>query len=81
MDTAWLTNFLELAPSDRDVVLVDDSEEENEEVSDNTCTGMHLSKPILHAASMVSAQAHAPSLPAVFCKSPFQQKLGAQAFL
>ena len=39
MDTAWLKNFFELAPHDRDVVLVDDSEEENEQISDNTCTG------------------------------------------
>ena len=39
MDTAWLKNFFELAPHDRDVVLVDDSEEENEQISENTCTG------------------------------------------
>lgn len=43
MDTAWLKNFFELAPHDRDVVLVDDSEEENEQISDNTCTGATLS--------------------------------------
>ena len=39
MDTAWLKNFFQLAPHDRDVVLVDDSEEENEQISENTCTG------------------------------------------
>ena len=50
MDTAWLKNFFELAPHDRDVVLVDDSEEENEQISDNTCTG---AEP-LHTAAALS---------------------------
>ena len=55
MDTAWLKNFFSLAPLDRDVVLVDDSEEENEQISDNTCTGappslLHLRLPLLCAS-------------------------------
>ena len=44
MDTAWLTNVLELAPRDHDVVVVDDSLEKNEKNSDNTCTGVRYSK-------------------------------------
>ena len=48
MDTAWLKNFFELAPTDRDVVLVDDSEEEDEQTSDNTCTGMAFSPCMSH---------------------------------
>jgi hypothetical protein len=48
MDTAWLKNFFELAPSDRDVVLVDDSEEEDEQISDNTCTGTVGTRPASH---------------------------------
>ena len=47
MDTAWLKNFFELAPSDRDVVLVDDSEEEDEQISDNTCTGIVGAQPAI----------------------------------
>ena len=45
MDTAWLKNFSELAPHDRDVVLADDSEEE-EQTSENTCTGAAACSPL-----------------------------------
>ncbi|CAL5224029.1 g6649 [Coccomyxa viridis] len=45
MDTAWLTNFLDLAPSSRDVVMVDDSMEEHEENSGNICTGLMYFTP------------------------------------
>ena len=66
MDTAWLKNFFELAPADRDVVLVDDSEEENEQTSDNTCTGTPLS-PCMSLSSPLPRwpPAHATSFPGV----------------
>lgn len=40
LDTAWLRDFQKLAPNRLDVVLVDDSEAEEERRSDNTGTGM-----------------------------------------
>lgn len=39
MDSVWLRDFQKLAPSSLDVVLVDDSEAEEERLSDNTGTG------------------------------------------
>ena len=39
MDAVWLRDFQKLAPSSLDVVLVDDSEAEEERRSDNTGTG------------------------------------------
>ena len=39
MDSVWLRDFQRLAPSSLDVVLVDDSEAEEERLSDNTGTG------------------------------------------
>ena len=45
MDAVWLRDFQKLAPSSLDVVLVDDSEAEEERRSDNTGTGK--SPPVL----------------------------------
>ena len=42
MDSVWLRDFQKLAPSKLDVVLVDDSEAEEERLSDNTGTGEGL---------------------------------------
>ena len=57
MDSAWLTNFMKLAPSNRNVVLVDDSMGEDEQNSENICTGMTYS----NTSCMEQA---------VFCVSP-----------
>ena len=43
MDAVWLRDFQVLAPSRLDVVLVDDSEAEEERRSNNTGTGRDLS--------------------------------------
>ena len=40
LDAVWLRDFQKLAPKRLDVVLVDDSEAEEERRSDNTGTGM-----------------------------------------
>ena len=51
LDAAWLRDFQKLAPKRLDVVLVDDSEVEEERRSDNTGTGMpQLSTDLLHGA-------------------------------
>ena len=42
MDAVWLRDFQKLAPSGLDVVLVDDSEADEERRSDNTGTGKSL---------------------------------------
>ena len=45
LDAVWLRDFQKLAPRGLDVVLVDDSEVEEERRSDNTGTGMQLPHP------------------------------------
>ena len=42
LDAVWLRDFQTLAPSKLDVVLVDDSEAEEERCSENTGTGESL---------------------------------------
>ena len=59
LDAVWLRDFQKLAPRGLEVVLVDDSEAEEERHSDNTGTGMQLPHPhVLQGIKYLLAHRH-----------------------
>jgi hypothetical protein len=62
LDAVWLRDFQKLAPRGLEVVLVDDSEAEEERHSDNTGTGMQPPHPhVLPGIKHLLAPWHIPT--------------------